>query len=108
MLVNDAFITQAPERRYFWIAASKSRGNYVVSSPLFETVSLKVCLRNSPTIQQFEKYFLRRSIEEMKENPLQQENGDLPGNIYNIKEFFQPKMSLNNREFLRGHSKNTC
>jgi hypothetical protein len=70
---------------YFWIAASthisteKYKGMICDFDDMFKQVDLTVCFRNSPAIQQFEKWFRKRTIEEIKRNPLQQESGDLPG-----------------------------
>jgi hypothetical protein len=52
-----------------------------------------VCLRNSPTIQHFEKLFLKRTTEEILKNPSQQENGDLPGK-FNATNQLKPKPNL--------------
>jgi hypothetical protein len=73
---------------YFWVAVSKHHclfntfGKQIVHFTLpFKTVELKVCFRNSPEIQQFEKCFFKRTVEEIKRKPMQQGNGDLPGKL---------------------------
>jgi hypothetical protein len=70
---------------YFWIAASKYQSIKMLGDRIdhfnctMKKVNLKVCFRNSPAIQQFEKIFFSKTMEEIKKNPPQQSIGDLPG-----------------------------